>query len=324
MATTRVASNSSSVVSLLIAGSCLVVTGFVALVYEICWIRKASLAFGSATWALSAVLAVFFAGLALGSYVVGLYSSRTARPLRVYAWLEMGVGLLAILSPTLFSLADAIYGTIYPHVLHSAPLLALTRLVVITIVILPATTLMGGSLPLFCRQFVQHRRRITRGVGLLYGLNTLGAAAGAAACGFWLIPHVGVNASIYLAGVLNLVVSLIAFQLARGSALEIEAPAGEMDESPRELEPCDSQQTAPGVLAWLFFGVGFVALAHEVLWTRYLSLWMPNTVSTYTLTLSVVLLGIVLGSLLAAVVSDQLRCARASSVRHRSPADWPS
>ena len=79
---------------------------------------------------------------------------------------------------------------------------------------------------------------------------------------------------------------------------------------PADLEPLTSPQAAPVVLAWLFFGVGFVALGHEVLWTRYLSLWMPNTVSTYTLTLSVVLLGIVLGSLLAAAISDRLRlCA---------------
>ncbi|MCU0962281.1 MAG: fused MFS/spermidine synthase [Pirellulaceae bacterium] len=300
MATTRVASHRSSVASPLIAGGCLFLTGFVALVCEICWIRKASLAF-------SAVLAVFFAGLALGSYVVGLYSPRTARPLRVYAWLEMGVGLWAILSPTLFSLTDAIYGTIYPHVLHSVPLLALARVVAVTIVILPATTLMGGSLPLFCRQYVQHPQRILRGVGVLYGLNTLGAVAGSAACGFWLIPHLGVNTSIYLAGLLNLLVSTIAFRLARGPALELEKTATARALSPGDIEPLTAQQSRPVILAWLFFGVGFVALAHEVLWTRYLSLWMPNTVYTYTLTLSVVLLGIVLGSLLAAAVSDRVR-----------------
>ena len=310
MATPRVASNRSSAVTLLIAGSCIFVTGLVALVYEICWIRKASLAFGSATWALSAVLAVFFSGLALGSFVVGVYSSRTVRPLRVYAWLEMGVGLSAILSPTLFQLTDSIYGSLYPHVLHSPALLTLTRLVMVTIVILPATTFMGGSLPLFCRQYVLQPQRISRGVGLLYGLNTLGAAVGSAVCGFWLIPRIGVDLSIYLAGGLNLLVGLIALRLAQGSDLAIEKPADDLDESPRDLDPSASQQAAPAILAWLFFGVGFVALAHEVLWTRYLSLWMPNTVSTYTLTLTVVLLGIVLGSLLSAVVSDRLRWRR--------------
>ncbi|MBM4092087.1 MAG: hypothetical protein FJ276_22055, partial [Planctomycetes bacterium] len=145
---------------LITAGGCIFATGLAALVYEVCWIRKASLAFGSATWALSAVLAVFFAGLAFGGYVVGRLTPRLANPLRAYAWLEMGVGVLAILSPALFALTDAIFGTIYPHVLSSVPLLAITRLIAVAIVIFPATTLMGGSLPLFCRRFVRRHRHV--------------------------------------------------------------------------------------------------------------------------------------------------------------------
>ncbi len=204
MASPRVASNRSSAVTLLIAGSCLFVTGLVALVYEICWIRKASLAFGSATWALSAVLAVFFAGLALGSYVVGVYSPRTARPLRVYAWLEMGVGLLAILSPTLFQLTDC---DLRDDLSACPPL----RTALDTHSAGrghdrdPAGDDVDGRKPAVVLPAVRAApRRISRGVGLLYGLNTLGAAVGSAVCGFWLIPHIGVNASIYLAGGLNL------------------------------------------------------------------------------------------------------------------------
>ena len=74
-----------------VAGSCFWVSGLLALTYEICWIRKASLVFGSATFALSTVLAVFFGGLALGSYLFGRFGSRTNRPLRLYALLEIGV-----------------------------------------------------------------------------------------------------------------------------------------------------------------------------------------------------------------------------------------
>ncbi len=305
MAVTRGASNRSFIPSLLVAGGCFFLTGLAALVYEICCIRQASLAFGSVTWAVSAVLAVFFAGLAGGSFIVGWYSPRVSRPLRLYAWLELGVGLAATLSPAMFLLTDTLYGAVYPHVRHSVPLLALTRLSAVTVVILPATLLMGGSLPLFCRQYVQHDRRIARGVGLLYGLNTLGAAAGSATCGFWLIPHVGVEASMYLAGLVNILVSLIAFRLAGRRVLEIDRSEIKADAAPRSVEPVTLQRSGSPIVGWLFFGVGFVALANEVLWTRYLSLWMPNTVYTYTLTLTVVLVGIVLGSLLAALVSDR-------------------
>src|SRR6185436_19814380 len=55
----------------------------------------------------------------------------------------------------------------------------------------------------------------------------------------------------------------------------------------------------PRLLAALIFVAGFLALGYEVLWTRYLGLLIRNTVLTYTITLTVVLIGIVLGSLLA-------------------------
>ncbi len=296
---------------LLLAVGCFFLTGMFSLVYEVCWIRKASLAFGSATWALSAVLAVFFAGLALGSYVLGVYSSRVARPLRVYGWLEVGVALAAIASPTLFQWTDRVYGAIYPHVFHSVPLLTATRLALITVIILPATTLMGGSLPLFCRQFVRRSGQVTRGVGWLYGLNTLGAAGGGAVGGFWLIPHVGIDSSIYLAGLLNLAVGLSALRISGRLSAGV-GPVPIDSQSAREpggpvSSPSVAATRSPRVLMILFFGVGFVALANEVLWTRYLSLWMPNTVYTYTLTLTVVLLGIVLGSLVSAAISRRVR-----------------
>lgn len=302
--------------SFLVPRFCFGLTGLSALICEICWIRKASLAFGSSTWAISVVLAVFFAGLALGSYTVGRWSRTIKSPLRGYAWLELGVGCLALLSPIMFQCADYLYGQLYSSVLDSPLLLPLTRLIMVSLVMLPATTLMGGSLPLFCQQFVTQDGGVARGVGVLYGINTLGAAMGAALCGFWLIPNLGVNASLLLAGVINLCVSLIAFRLSQAPINELDksadraaactvTPVDHMAEEMRNGASLTSMQRT--IVAWLFFGIGFVAVGSEVLWARYLSLWMPNTVYTYTLTLSVVLLGIVVGSTLSAFFTDKLR-----------------
>ncbi len=44
--------------------ACLFLSGAAGLIDEVCWIRKAGLVFGSTTYALSTVLAVFFLGLA--------------------------------------------------------------------------------------------------------------------------------------------------------------------------------------------------------------------------------------------------------------------
>ena len=280
-------------VQLLIALICFFFSGFSGLVYEVVWIRQASLLFGSTTFALSTVLAVFFLGLACGSYLFGRYGQRTGHPLLVFALVEIGLGLSALASPYAFELADIFYGTVYRSLAGYAILHFLTRIVLVGFVILPPTVLMGATLPLFCRQFVRSDAKIVRSVGLLYGINTLGAALGCVCAGFVLLPELGFLDTVRLGAVLNILVGIVAGSLpiARSGLAR-----------PRLLRP--EERGHWGVFA-LFFAVGFVALGSEVLWTRYLGLLIANTVYTYTLTLAVVLVGLVLGSVLASLFFDR-------------------
>ncbi len=292
----------------IIAICCFFISGFVGLVYEICWIRKASLAFGATTFAVSTVVAVFFGGLAVGSYVFGRYSQKTLRPLRVYALLEMGLGVLGLLSPAAFFWADKVYDVFYPAIMHSFSLLSLVRLVLVTVVVLPPTILMGATLPLFCRQYVARKERISLSVGLLYGLNTLGAAVGALVCGFYLIPLIGVNKSIWLGALLNMLVGLVVSRLRITASGSVESVAGtaDSDGSISKIRR-DSAEGFIFTAYVLFFLSGFVVLGNEILWTRYLLLLVQNTVYTYTLTLTVILTGIVLGSLVTSLFLDRVR-----------------
>jgi spermidine synthase len=267
----------------------------------VAWIRQASLLFGSTTFSLSTVLAVFFLGLAIGSYLFGRLGQHLDRPLYVFALIEIGVGLLAFVSPYAFEWMDSLYGIAYRSLTGHTALLFLTRAFLVGLVILPPTILMGGTLPLFCRQFVRSDNHIARSVGLLYGVNTLGAALGCVIAGFVLLPQLGLINSVRLGAMLNILVGLTVSRLnTPPSAAKIQAPS--------------SVTTTPahwGIFA-LFFGVGFTALGGEVLWTRYLGLFLANTVYTYTITLSVVLIGLVLGSVLASRFFD----ATTSSARY--------
>ncbi len=298
----------------LVAIVCFFASGFVGLVYEICWIRKASLAFGATTLALSTVVAVFFAGLALGSYLFGLYSSKTTRPLKTYALLEISLGIIALANPAMFSWAEKLYGLFYPAIMHNFTMLSLARLFIITLLILPPTVLMGATLPLFCRQYVVSRERISLSVGLLYGLNTLGAAIGCLVCGFYLIPLIGVNKTIWLGGLVNILIGLTVSRMkitAVSSYVTNDKPGFERDKtrSRSKFFSLSDYSTTRDVIAVfvLFFLTGFVALGNEILWTRYFSLIIHNTVYTYTLTLAIILFGIVLGSILVAGFTDKTR-----------------
>lgn len=280
------------------AGTCFFLSGFLALTYEICWIRTASLVFGAASLALSTVLAVFFAGLALGSFIFGRYSPRTNRPLRIYAVMEICVGLLAMLTPIAFSAIDVIYEQFYPNIQHNFAMLSLTRFVLVVAILLPPTVLMGGTLPLFCRQYVRRQRGISSAVGLLYGLNTLGAAIGCGVCGFLLIRYVGVNTTIFIAAAVNVAVGVIAWMLPL-AAEPVMGDGRALDSDGGVSSTAKSGSRKTVCIYMLFLAVGFVALGNEVLWARYLTLLLYNSVYTYTLTLTVVLIGIVLGSMWA-------------------------
>jgi len=279
--------------------TCFFGSGFLALVYELCWIRKASLVFGATSFALSTVLGVFFAGLALGSYLSGRYARLTTRPLRAYAVIELALGIVAVATPILFRFADHVFGWLYPLVFDHFWAVCLVRLVLVAAILLPPSVLIGATLPLICRSFVRARGQVQRSVGLLYGVNTLGAAFGCAICGFVLLPKWGADATLYYGGACNLAVAGVAWLAARwNGAVQPCNP----DVAVRSLEwHVDLSKVAGrNALGTVFFLTGFVALGHEIVWARFLSLLMYNTVYTYTLTLTVILAGIVLGSLLAA------------------------
>ena len=289
-----------------IAIVCFFLSGFAGLVYEVSWIRKASLVFGSTTFAVSTVLAVFFLGLACGSYLFGRIGQRTLRPLRLYALIEVGLGLFAMASPYLLDFTESFYGPIYRALAGHAVILFVARGVLVSLVILPPTILMGSTLPLFCRQFVRSDAKVANSVGMLYGVNTLGAAVGCAAAGLFLLPTFGLRLTVQLGAALNILCG-IAVGLLPITKNQLPQLDRDSERSTSQSKTVKERFTAAQIpIAILFFSVGFVVLGSEVLWTRYLRLLTrQNNVYTYTLTLTVVLVGIVLGSFLASRLFDR-------------------
>ncbi len=283
------------------AAACFFSSGFLALVYEICWIRKASLVFGAASFAMGTVLGVFFAGLAIGSYLSGRYAQRMSRPLACYAVIEVLIGIAAITSPIAFGVADQALGWLYPSVGDHFWALSAVRLVIVAALLLPPAVLMGATLPLFCQHFAGSLESVQRRVGLLYGVNTFGAAIGCATCGFVLIPTLGADVTLRLGGLSNLVVAAAAWLVDRSGRAAKFGVRHTPYSHEQEVTPKASDSTSCRALAPIFFVMGFVALANEIIWARFLSLLTYNTVYTYTLTLTVILSGIVIGSILAAM-----------------------
>ncbi len=296
-----------------IALLCFFFSGFTGICYEMCWIRRSSLVFGNTLFAVSTIVALFFSGLALGSYLFGRLSLKVSRPLRVYAFLEIGVGVFAVLTLALFPALENVYIALYPHIYTHPGMVSLVRFLLSAVIILPPVILMGGTLPLFCRQYVDLKERIGFSVGLLYALNTAGAVMGAMVCGFFLLRYIGIMRTIIACSIVNLVIGITVANL-RLTALHQRTARSEREitrhknvHGVRDPQKEPIRYISTIVIGIVFFFTGFVALGNEIIWARYLTLIIHNTIHTYTITFICILAGIVLGSLCISSVSDKVK-----------------
>lgn len=257
-------------------------SGVSALICQVLWTRLLGLVLGNTVAAVSVVLAAFMAGLALGGYGGGRLATRLQRPWRGYVLLECLIGLYVLITAALLPHLDALY---LPLARDQGALgLNFWRFLLSAAVVGVGAALMGATLPLIARLYIQTREQIAPAFAFLYGLNTLGAVLGVVLAGYWLIPAWGIREGLWAAAALNVAAALLVGWAAR-RVLAVPAPAMSL---PEPSNPA---------LLWLFAWSGFFALACEVLWTRLLSLVIGSSVYAFTNMLSVFLAGIALGAL---------------------------
>src|SRR5262245_48907380 len=188
-------------------------SGVTGLVYEVIWVRLTGLVFGNTSHAISIVLGAFMAGLALGSWKLGQKADRTANPLRLYGLLEVGIGLSAALVPLIFRGLDSFYWTIAPTVASIPGGPGFVRFATSFVVLVTPTFLMGGTLPVLTRFFTDRIEEVERKVGVLYALNTFGAAAGSLLAALVLIPGIGNTRTTLIIATVNVAIGLFAMWL---------------------------------------------------------------------------------------------------------------
>ncbi len=283
----------------------LFVSGFCSLVYQVTWLRLLRLVFGVSTASSAAVVAIFMGGLGLGGYLFGRRLRQAKNPLAIYAALELAIALTAGLTPFLIDLASWIYFHLGGVSTLGLPFATALRLGLSVLVLGTSTTLMGGTLPAIAQAFQRRRDVHRRDVAWLYGINTLGAVCGAFLATFWLIELLGVRSTLWLAVLCNLLLALVARQLARQEAT---AAASSPTDDRTALEPESSVATPPVALsppirlvlpaAALVGGIFFLM---EIVWYRMLAPILGGSSYTFGLILSLALLGIGLGGLIYAL-----------------------
>jgi spermidine synthase len=278
-------------------------SGCAALIYEVVWFQLLQLSIGSSTVSLSVLLGVFMGGMCLGSLLLPRYLDARQHPLKVYAYLELGIAVCGLL--VLFLVP--FLGDLYTKVAGSGGVSIVLRAVVASICLLPPTLLMGATLPAIAR-FVETTPKGVSWLGFFYGGNLVGAVAGSLLAGFYLLPVHDMPTATFTAVALNVVVALLALGVASRTPHTVVTDEEQLP-MPGSVEPAAGGNRIVYVAIALS---GLTALGAEVVWTRTLSLLFGATAYTFSLILAVFLVGLGIGSSVGSGMARNLRSPRAA------------
>ncbi len=273
------------------------VSGAVGLGYQVLWSRYLLQFIGVSAYSYATVLASFMAGLALGSALLGRLADRVKSPLRLFAILEAGVGLYALVYPHLSEAASALYSGLVsftPERAGAGHALWAKALVAGLLLLVP-TTLMGGTYPALVRHCTDHLKHVGRIASQLYAVNALGAVGGALLMAFTVMPALGMRLSLVVLALANGLVAAGALLLARGGGQPTEARAAPDGIDAGESGPLLTRLEVRIALA-LILVEGFLAFTLEIAWTRYFSVVLGSSTYSFALVLAAFLAGIALGS----------------------------
>lgn len=275
-------------------------SGAAALMAQMCWLRSLSVTMGGSSAALNIVLITYMGGLAIGARLAPALCRRTHRYLLFYAGLEGLLSVYLLFSPWLIAGLDAMFAYWLPALGHETFAAHAARLLVAGTALSLPTIAMGLTTPLLLTAAVERLRDTASLTGLLYGTNTLGAALGALLAGGFLILQVGLSQTLAYAAMLNATSALLALGIVfLGRNRPVATP-----ESLREPEPLSSQERRQLSPYFALAAVGgFVAMALEVVFARFLVFMIGSSYYSFTISITGFLIGIVLGSVIIGVAT---------------------
>ena len=271
-------------------------SGISGLVFQTMWLRMFSRILGSTVYATTIVVASFMAGMAIGSYYWGKLSAKAGNKLLLYASLEAGAGLSVLALAFVFGRLLPLYRFFYDLAGGQRLFLTIFQALLLFSLLLIPTALMGGTLPVLSAHTRKYGDSFASRLGLLYGINTLGAMLGVLGSGFYSLGAWGEQATIAIGISINLAVAAGAVLLSRAKTSE-DGPRPVQDQAPTGDLSSYSLKVRTSVL-WVYALSGFVAMAYEIVWSRLFQIQVGSSIYAFSIMLAVYLAGIMLGSLL--------------------------
>src|SRR5436190_6820822 len=283
-----------------IVSAILFLSGSSALLFQTLWLRLSGLAFGNSVWSAALILSSFMAGLALGSAIAASTTLPRLRPLHLYAGLEMLVAIfgctLVFGLPLLGEWMRPVFQAFWNH----QQFLNVLRVAVSFLILLIPTTAMGLTLPILLEDPLLKRQEFGRSIGILYGANTLGAMAGALLGETYLVRTCGLWGMAWTAAGVCCGAAAIALIFAGTE------PVAVRQTPPRFQLRLSLETQARWSLLFVSTGAGAILLGLEVIWFRFLRLYVASTSTAFSVMLAVVLAGIGLGSIVSSLIPERV------------------
>jgi spermidine synthase len=196
------------------------ISGICNLIYEIVWARMFNLVFGVTVFAVSAVLAAFMLGLAVGGVVFGRLSEKIKNNIALFSLLHAGIFLSTIVMLLAFPVFQNIYLLVFKVFNPNFYTFRIILFVLSLFLMIVPTSLMGATFPVASKLYAQSGERLGKDIGILYSVNTLGSVLGCMATIFFLLGTLGMKGSIVLAALADLAVALAVFAFIKPSLPE--------------------------------------------------------------------------------------------------------
>jgi len=281
------------------------------LIYEVLWTRMITNVIGGAPFAVAIVLTIFMGGIGAGSYLAGRIVDRQESAgalIRLYGWLELVIAGFALVVPLVVMALKPAYGWIYERLFGHFLLYNLLVFVGCCVTLAVPALCMGATLPVLCRYQIRELRAAGRSAGLLYGLNTAGAAVGALLGGIWLVPRLGVWGTLTVAAAASAGIGLVAMRLARRVGLAPGLTAQRpITETAAPVTAARGEQFVISGALLLFAVSGFCSMSYEVIWTKLLALIVGPTNYSFTIILVTFILGLAGGSMVFGRIADRVK-----------------
>jgi spermidine synthase len=258
-------------------------SGCAALIYEIVWFQLLQLVFGATALSLGILLATFMGGLCAGSLLLARFVPPARHPLRVYAQLELGIGVFGLV------------------ILFAVPALGRSAIVLLV----PPTVLMGATLPAIAR-WVENTPQGVSWLGFFYGGNIAGGVTGSLLAGFYLLRLFDMARATYVAAAINVAMAALAWALSTRTAPRPAEQKGTAARAMKARATGSSDTRGANVYGSrtpVYVAIalsGLAALGAEVVWTRILSLLFGGTVYTFSIIAAAFLFGLGIGSAVGA------------------------